>query len=365
MSALFEPCTIGNLQLPNRFLRSATWDATADVSGSATDNSVALYRELAKGEIGLIISGYAFVSEHGKANPGQYGVHTDEMIPGLRRLVDVVHEQDGRIALQIVHSGINSGWFSPQGIPVLAMSHLSDFKHPHREMTTEDIEGIIADFAAGAVRGIEAGFDAIQLHGAHGYLMSQVISPLYNQRTDDWGGTAENRRRFHLEVIRAVRKAIGQDFPLFIKFGIADDRDGGLTLEEGLEATKQMVAAGLDAVEVSAGIGMPIPQATKDDSEPTPFRKRAAAAKQAVSVPIGAVAGIRSLETAQDIVDSGDADMVAMCRPFIREPQLIARWRRGDTKRATCISCNRCMPIVSRGEPLVCGEDLRLQEKAD
>ena len=363
MSALFESCTIGNLQLPNRFLRSATWDATADVSGSVTDNSVALYRELARGEIGLIISGYAFVSGHGKANPGQYGVHTDEMIPGLRRLADIVHEQDGRIALQIVHSGINSGWFSQQGTPVLAMSHLPDFKHPHREMTTEEIEGIISDFAAAAVRGVEAGFDVIQLHGAHSYLMSQVISPLYNQRTDDWGGTPENRRRFHLRVIRAVRQAIGHDFPLFIKFGIMDDQDGGLTLEEGIAATRQMVAAGLDAVEVSTGIGRPIPRAMKNGTEQTPFREHAAAAKQAVSVPVAAVAGIRTMDTARNIIDSGDADMVAMCRPFIREPHLIARWRRGETDAATCISCNRCMPIVARGEPLECGEDRRLRER--
>ena len=363
MSALFESCRIGNLQLSNRFLRSATWDATADVSGSVTDNSVALYRELARGEIGLIISGYAFVSDHGKANPGQYGVHTNEMIPGLRRLADTIHEQDGRIALQIVHSGINSRWFSPQGIPVLAMSHLPDFKHPHREMTTEDIEGIITDFATAAVRGVEAGFDAIQLHGAHSYLMSQVISPLYNQRTDRWGGTPGNRRRFHLEVIRAVRQAIGHDFPLFIKFGITDDQDGGLTLEEGIEAARQMVAAGLDAVEVSTGIGQPIPRATKNDPERTPYREHAAAAKQAISVPVAVVAGIRTLDTARNIIDSGDADMVAMCRPLIREPHLIARWRRGETVASTCISCNRCMPIVARGEPLECGEDRRLREK--
>ena len=361
---LYESCRIGNLELSNRFLRSATWDGTANVSGFVTDNSVALYRELAGGDIGLIISGYAFVSDHGKANPGQYGVHTDDMIPGLRRLADAVHEQGGRIALQIVHSGINSGWFSPQGIPVLAMSRLPNFRHPHREMTPEDIEGIIADFAAAAVRGVEAGFDAIQLHGAHSYLMSQAISPLYNQRTDDWGGTPENRRRFHLEVIRAIRRSIGDDFPLFIKFGIMDDRDGGLTLEEGIEATRQMVAAGLDAVEVSTGIGQPIPQAKSTDPERTPYRERAAAAKRATDVPVAVVAGIRTLDTARDIVVSGDADMVAMCRPFIREPHLVTRWRRGDTDAATCISCNRCMPIVAHGEPLECGEDRRLREEA-
>jgi len=234
----------------------------------------------------------------------------------------------------------------------------------HREMTDEEIEGIMSDFVAAAVRGREAGFDAVQLHGAHGYLMSQIQSTIFNHRTDRWGGSAENRRRFHLEVIRRTRKALGNGFPLMIKFGVQDDMEGGLSLEEGLETARQMVAEGIDAIEVSAGVGQSAQVTKEGEPERWYFRERTAAVKQAVTVPVIAVGGIRSLEMAQGIVDSGDADLISMCRPFIREPGLLTRWQKGDTAPARCISCNRCFPIVSRGEPLECGEERRLREEA-
>ena len=362
---LFQPYRIGKLELKNRFVRSATWDATADVTGAVTDTSAAIYQELGQSGIGLIISGYAFVSpHHGQANPGQYGVHNDDMIPGLRRMVEAAHQGGAKIALQIVHAGINSPYLRGKGITPLAMSKIPEIDRPHREMTGEEIETIIDDFVAAAVRGREADFDAIQLHGAHSYLMSQIMSPLYNQRTDQWGGSPENRRRFHLEVIRKIRKAMEKRFPLMIKFGVQDDREGGLSLDEGLETARQMVVEGIDAIEISVGIGNASPTTKEDDPERWYFPERTAAVKGAVTVPVMAVGGIRSLEMAQSIVDSGDADMVSMCRPFIREPGLIARWQRGDTEPARCISCNQCMGVVMRGEPLECGEERRLRAEA-
>jgi 2,4-dienoyl-CoA reductase-like NADH-dependent reductase (Old Yellow Enzyme family) len=233
----------------------------------------------------------------------------------------------------------------------------------HREMTEEEIDIIISDFVAAAVRAQEAGFDAVQFHGAHGYLMSQFISPLFNHRTDRWGGSAENRRRFHIEVTKKVRQAIGNDFPLMIKFGIQDDREKGLSLDEGVVAAKKMEQQGMDAIEVSAGVGAAIQALKEDEPERIYFRERASTVRKAVNVPIILVGGIRSLEMAQDIMDSGDADMVSMCRPFIREPGLVARWQAGDKRPAKCISCSRCMGVVGRGEPLECGEERRLREK--
>ena len=362
---MFEPCRIGNLEIKNRFVRSATWDATADESGAVTDTSVAFYKRLGEGGIGLIVSGYAFVSTHGQAVHGQYGVYSDDMVRGLSRLARAVHEGGSKVALQIVHAGINSGYLVQEGFTLPAVSIIPGVKRSHREMTNEDIEGIIDGFAEAAVRAGEAGFDAVQLHGAHGYLMSQFISPLYNQRTDRWGGSPENRRSFHTEVVRRVRRAIGPDFPFFIKFGVMDDQEDGLTLEEGIEAAQQMVAAGIDAVEVSAGVGQAVYRTREGEPVTIPFRERAAAVKRAVDVPVILVGGIRSLEIAQDIVESGDADMVSMCRPFIREPHLVSRWQRGETAPATCITCNRCMAIVQRAEPLECGEDRRLQEETN
>lgn len=360
--SLFEPISIGGLELENRTMRSATWDATAEATGAVSDRSLAMYEALGQGGIGLIVSGFAFVSSHGQAVERQYGVHTDDMIPGLRRLAIAAKRGGSKIALQIVHAGINSSWLRNHGQLPLAASTLPVTEKPHREMADAEIEAIADDFKAAAVRGREAGFDAIQLHGAHAYFMSQIISPLYNHRTDRWGGTAENRRLFHLEVVRRIRGAIGPDFPLLIKFGAMDDSEGGLTLSEGIEAVKEMSAAGLDGVEISAGVGQAVPRSPS--TEVTPFRERAAAVRAAVSIPVAVVAGIRSLEVAVDIVSSGDADQVSMCRPFIREPHLVARWQRGDIAPATCISCNRCMLLVRRGQPLECGEDRRLREQA-
>ncbi|MFC2005444.1 NADH:flavin oxidoreductase [Chloroflexota bacterium] len=362
---LFEPYRIGGLELENRFVRSATWDATADSSGVVTDTSVALYRELARGRIGLIVSGYAFVSPLGQANPGQYSAHTDDMVPGLHRMVQVVHEGGGKIALQIVHAGINSPYLSRKGITLQAVSRIEEISTPHREMTGEEIESLINDYVSAALRGKEAGFDALQLHAAHGYGMSQILSSFYNRRSDQWGGNAENRRRFHLEVVRRIRRAIGADFPFMIKFGVKDDVEGGLSLAEGLETAQRMVEEGVDAIEVSAGAGGALLVMKKGKTEErAPFRRRAAAAKQAVTVPVMVVCGIRSLEMAQSIVDSGDADLISMCRPFIREPGLVARWQRGEKDPATCISCSKCLAVTAKGKPLVCVEERRLRKEA-
>lgn len=363
---LFESCSVGTLELRNRFVRSATFDGCGDSSGAVTDVSVELYRVLGQGGLGLIVSAFAFVSSHGQAVPGQYGAHNDDMIPSLRRLVQTAHRGNTKIALQICHGGINSPYLNAVGSTTLAVSTMSEVSTPHREMTGEEIESIIADFVAAAVRGREAGFDAIQLHGAHAYLMSQFLSPVFNHRTDQWGGSAENRRRFHLEAIRKVRQAIGADFPLMIKLGVEEDKEGGLSLSESLETAQQMVSNGIDAIEVSTGsevVTTYAPVKKKDAPEQAYFRERAAALKRAADVPIMVVAGIRSLEMAQDIVDSGDADLISMCRPLIREPDLVARWQRGQTEPAKCISCNKCGNIAQGGEPLECGEERRIREE--
>jgi len=356
---VFEPIKIGKIELPNRIIRSATWDATADASGAVTDESVEMYSVLSRGEIGLIISGYMFVSPHGQANPGQYGIHHDDLIPGLKRMTDAVHAGGSKIAVQIVHSGFNSGYLRNRCIFPLAVSYLPNSRYLHTQMTEEIIESIINDFVAGAARGREAGFDAVQLHGAHGYLISQFLTPIFNKRRDKWGGNSENRRQFPLEVIRRVRNALGDDFPLFIKLGVCDYVEGGIPLEEGVETARQMVESGLDAVEVSAGIGTGAHTTSPEDPENAYFREESAAVKKVVKVPVAEVGGIRTISLANEIIQSGDADIISISRPFIREPDLLTRWKSGDTTPAKCISCNRCFEPVSKGQPLYCLEEAR------
>ncbi len=353
----FSPIGIKGMVLPNRFMRSATHDGTADESGAATEKSLSIYRALGEGDIGLTVSGFAFVSELGQALPGQYGAHSDRMIAGLKQMATAVHSKGGRIALQIVHAGASSPYLMSKAIPCPAPSRIEGRSIPHREMTSDEIEAVIRDFGAAAARAREAGFDAVQLHGAHGYLLSQFLSPLTNRRLDSWGGSLENRCRLHLEVIRQIRLQVGRDFPLLVKLGIMDDDPGGTTLAEGVAAAERMVQAGIDAIEVSAGIGGNFfrraigKEWTPEDEQPY-FRDRTAALKGGVPVSIALVGGIRSLQTARAVLAAGEADIVAMSRAFIREPGLVRRWAAGDHRPARCIVCNQCYRLLSAPELL-------------
>jgi 2,4-dienoyl-CoA reductase-like NADH-dependent reductase (Old Yellow Enzyme family) len=350
MSDLFRPFKIKKLTLDNRFMRSATWDCTAAEDGSVTDRSLGIYREMGKTGVGLIVSGFAFVSWKGKVAKGQYGAHSDLMLSGLEKMAETAHARGAKIALQLVHSGI-AAWETPAP----AVSGISFVRREHYEMTEPEIESIIDDFAAAALRAKNAGFDAVQLHGAHGYLMSQFLTPRMNRRNDCWGGSIENRARFHIEVIKRIRRMTGGDYPLLIKFGIMDDLVDGLTLDDGLQIAKLMEGAGIDGIEVSAGNGSTaIPLSKAREPEDTVFRDRAAALKRAVGVPVMLVGGIRSLAKAEEIVSSGDADLISMCRPFICEPDLINRWRAGDSRPSECISCGRCMPDAKGIPALAC-----------
>ena len=352
---LFAPFKIGELELRNRFMRSATYDGTADDAGAVTQRSLDLYKELANGHIGLIVTGHAYISRLGQAGAGQYGIYDDALIPGLQKLTTAVHQEGGKIAVQIAHAGINSNYLERQGIPALAVSASTEAQRPHKEMSDATIETLISEFVAAAQRAVTAGFDAVQIHGAHGYLMSQFLSPLTNFRKDRWGGSAKKRRTFHHEVVTRVREAIPKGVPLLIKFGVKDDQENGLSIDEGLATARQLAADGIDGIEVSGGIGM-----TSVAKGEAYFRDRAAAVKRVVPVPVMEVAGIRSVTTAQSIVDSGDADMISMSRPFIREPGLILRWEQ-DANDAKCISCSRCFAFTRHGL-LLCGQDHRIPD---
>jgi 2,4-dienoyl-CoA reductase-like NADH-dependent reductase (Old Yellow Enzyme family) len=365
MSRLFDPITIDGVKIRNRFLRSATWDRTATDDGEVTDASVKIIDGLARGGVGLIVTGYAYVTEHGRAAIRQFGISDDRQVKGLRRLVRAAHGHGARIAAQIAHGGISLGLLGRTDRVALAPSKIEEYPISHREMNSAEIDEIVRDFGAAAARAREAGFDAVQLHGAHGYLMSQFLSPRTNRRTDEWGGSPERRRRFHVEVTRSVRRAVGKDYPVWIKLGVQDYGDDGLQLGEGLEALKALIAQGLSAAEISSGFGGSSVRVDKPGDEERPyFRKESAEAKRAVDVPVMLVGGIRSLAMAEDILSGGEADMISMCRPLIREPDLIARWQRGDTAPAKCISCAKCLAAGVRGEPLQCEEERRLREEA-
>jgi 2,4-dienoyl-CoA reductase-like NADH-dependent reductase (Old Yellow Enzyme family) len=350
MGDVFEAIRIGVLSLPNRFIRSATYEGLADDDGRVTNALRALYDELAHGDIGLIIAGYAYVTPNGQGSPRMLGISSDSHIEGLAELVSAVQRHGAKIAAQIVHCGRQTFPGIVDGSPV-APSPVAMRKYGTmpRELTAAEIDVIIDDFARAAVRAREAGFDAVQIHAAHGYLLNQFLAANTNRRTDRYGGDIEGRATALFETYSRIRRAVGTDYPVLIKMNCADFVAGGLQVEESLWVAERLAAMGIDAIEVSGGVAETEQEDGKSIQKGVPVKRPEAyflpyaeKFENAVGAPIIAVGGIRSLETAQEIVQSGKSDLVSMCRPFISEPHLIKRWREGDRSPAHCVSCNRC-----------------------
>jgi 2,4-dienoyl-CoA reductase-like NADH-dependent reductase (Old Yellow Enzyme family) len=347
---LFSPLHIGTLEVPNRLIRSATAERLAtEPMGRATSSLAALYQELARGGVGLIVTGHAFVDPLGKAHPEMLGAHCDQMIPGLSTLAEAVHAQGGKTALQINHAGSRC---QENGTPeILAPSAMPNTQGiMPREMAGPDIQAAIDAFGQAARRAKEAGFDAVQIHGAHGYLISQFLSPATNRRTDAWGGDFDRRLRFLSDVCRAMREQVGDSYPILIKLGIADSPEtvpGGLTRDDGLRIVSRLSALGLDGVEISGGyggsqadynarlgVGTKVPEAY--------FRNWARQAKAATDLPVALVGGLRTRAVMEEVLATGDADLIALCRPLIREPDLPNRLQSGEATASACISGGRC-----------------------
>ena len=359
MPDLFETTTLKGMTLKNRFVRSATWEGMAAEDGSATPQLRELMVKLAQGDIGLIINSYAYVLADGKARIGQLGIYKDEHIEGFRAITDDAHRYGSRIAAQLVHCGVFSD-AEITGSVALGPSHVPDLVDtPHEAMSTGYVEDMVAAFGRAAHRAKEAGFDAVQIHAAHGYLHSQFLSPAFNRRTDAYGGSVENRARVVLETLKAIRAAVGPDFPVFIKMNCRDFLEGGQTLEDSMLVGELLEQAGIDAIELSGGTMIsgnlgPVRPGVKTEEQEAYFRTEAKAFKERLSVPLILVGGIRSLETAERLLNDGYADYFSICRPFVREPDLIKRWAAGDRRKSTCISDSLCRDAAFSGDGIHC-----------
>lgn len=347
-SILFTPVSIGPVVVPNRFVRSATHDYMADDDGAITDRQLNLFSALAEGEVGLIISGHAFVDPCGKASPRQIGIHEDGMVPGLARLAAAVHRFPSRIFVQLAHAGRQTKEKVCGGPPIAPSSVFEPvYKVLPREMTEEQIAKTIDDFVRAGRRAREAGFDGVQVHAAHGYLLSSFLSPHTNRRSDAWGGPLPNRARIISEIIRGIKAAAGADFPVAIKLNSSDLMPGGLDIETAVEAARQFESDGLDAVEVSggtseAGLGSMWPGVRPEEEEGY-FVDSAARVKAAVPIPVFGLGGLRTFRAMEKMVLTGRVDLISMSRPFIREPGLIRKFREGTIRKSECISCNKCL----------------------
>jgi len=386
---LFSTFKIGNVELPNRFVCSATHESMVSKNGEVSDELIKRYEILAKGEVGLSIAGMMFVHASGRSFKSQTGIHDDNMIKGLTRLVDAVHKKGGKIAFQLAHAGRQTTK-DVIGITPLAPSRRGrdpiNFVKP-REMTEDQIFEIIKAFGTAANRAKKAGADGIQIHAAHGYLVSEFLSPYFNVRTDSWGGSDENRFRFLKEVIEEVKSVLPNGFPVLVKLNTND-----FTPEKGITPELAAIYAGwlselcVDGVEVSCGTvnysymnmcrgdvptaelvqGLPWWKKPvgrimikslegKYDFEEGYNIEAARIIKPLLGqTPLFLVGGMRKVADMEKILENNHADFISMSRPFIREPLLVKKIKNGKVDKVSCVSCNRCLAAVANEIPVYC-----------
>ena len=327
LRSIFRPWRLGPLEVPNRLVRSATEEGLSTAEGAPTPRLIDLTAELARGGTGLIVCGSAFISREGRGATNVTGIDRDTLVEPLSRLCAAVHEAGGLLAAQLLHSGSTlrpvmvgekAGPYGPSAVAVDPVCGA-----PVLECTTSQIAGIVDDYASAARRARKAGFDAVQIHAAHGYLINQFLSPARNRRADAYGGELPGRARLLYEVYEAVRGAVGADYPVFVKVSAYDGFPGGVEPAEAVRVATELDARGTDAIEVSAGTPEGARRGGWDHIMPAPFAEGrfldyALLIKAAVACPVVCVEGWRDPGTIAQALRSIDA--VSLCRPFIREP---------------------------------------------
>lgn len=346
MNALLKPTTLGKLSLANHIVRSATYEGMAGPDGEITPALTDLYTNLAASQIGLIITGAAAVLPAGRGLPGMLSLHDDRLLDDYKRLADQVHQQSGKVILQLIFCGTQGfidvpDVYSPAGIP----DKLT--KRAGKAMTPEDIQQLKTAFIAAAQRAITAGFDGVEIHSSAGFLLSQFLTPYYNRRTDEYGGSLENRSRLLREICAGVRQAIGAEPALLVKINCADFIDDGLCFDDSLTVCEQLAALGVDAIEITGGIAAVRDTTSVRTNIASPdqesyFAEYAGKIAAKLPIPIILNGGNRSLAVMEQWANNSKIQFFAMCRPFLAEPDLVQRWLRNDPDKARCISCNKC-----------------------
>ncbi len=346
---LFESINIGSLYLKNRFVRSSTWEDLASESGHMTQELFNVYEELAQGGVALIMTGYAHVTAEEQPNPGMMGIYDDSFIRDFAPLTDMVHQNDCAILLQMAYGGSMSNLNppSPKIWGPSAIKNESTGITP-TAMTKEDIEYIKDSFVKGAIRAQNAGFDAVQVHSAHGYMFSHFLSPEYNVRTDEYGGSIENRARLLIETISKIKSSVS--IPVLVKLNSEDFTSNGLSAEESLTVCEMLETAGIDAIEVSGG-NMSANIVNDNNlgasrrlkkSEGSYFKDYAIKLKNRVNVPVILTGGNRDINLLEELTQKYGVDMFGFSRPLIAEPDLPNLWKEDVAKACKCISCNGC-----------------------
>lgn len=384
---LFLETMISGISVKNRIMRSATHDGLADENGAPSDKLIAKYEHLAKNEIGCIITGYAAVSRNGVSPyPRMMKIYDDSVIDKYKELTDAVHRHNTPVILQIAHCGRQTS-SKAIGVQKVAPSNVLHAFYPDKakELTDDEIYGIIDDFVSASVRAEKAGFDGVQLHGGHGYILHDFLSPYGNRRRNSWGGSLENRCRIVELIIKGIKEKT--KLPVWIKISAEDNRKGGMNINSSVEICKRLEKAGCDAIEVSCGTvqdGMntmrsklmpmdavfkyrepcasfpailnkiALPAANLINpliKQPSPLEnfnvENASVIKKSVSIPVIVVGGIHKVSDMENIIAEEKADFVSMCRPFICEPDLAKKLKNGQ-EEAKCIMCNYCGLVIEK-----------------
>jgi len=389
VSVLFEPTMLGNLQIKNRFVHSATYECMSAENGEVTDQLIRRYRTLAKGDIGLIITGHMYVHPLGRGAKYQTGIHKNDMIPGLRRLTEAVHQEKGKIAFQLSHAGRQTKKALIGQTPLGPSSTGRDptYLVKPKEMTEAQINDTIQAFSRAAIRAVEAGADGVQLHAAHTYLINQFLSPFFNHRKDAWGGSDENQFRFLRRVIEETRNSLPKGFPILVKLNTHDHTPkDGVTPPLAATYAKWLAELEIDGIEVSCGSGVyswaemsrgdiPVDGIVRSlewwkkpvgkiylkrwigkyDLEEGYNLEAAKMIKSVVGkVPVFLVGGMRHTSYMEEIVQNKYADFISMSRPFVREPNIVRKIKEGKTDVASCLSCNKCFAAIANNLPIRC-----------
>ena len=317
MKALFTEFEFKGISLKNRIVMPPLANNLADGQGGVTEELIKHYVERAKGGVAMIVVEHSYVAPSGKSNPKQLGIDNDRLIPGLKSLVEQVQTYNVRIGIQLNHAGATTTE-AVIGCQPLAPSAI---KHPWgkevpRELREEELEDLAEFYVRAALRAKKAGFDFVEIHGAHGYLLNQFYSPLTNQRKDSYGGSRENRLKFPLMVVEKVRAAVGKDYPLLYRLGADDLLKGGLTLDDALYAAPRLAEAGIDLLDISGGLRGYQPR----DPTPPYFTHISSAIKKVVDIPVLVTGGIREPEMANGIIERGEADLVGIGRALLKDP---------------------------------------------
>jgi 2,4-dienoyl-CoA reductase-like NADH-dependent reductase (Old Yellow Enzyme family)/thioredoxin reductase len=355
---LLAPIQIGSVELRNRGVMPSMVTNYCNEDGSVSDRFIAYHEARAKGGVGLIIVEAAYVDRLGKGFTYQIGIDNDQMIPGLKKLTNQVHQHGAKIAIQIYHGGRQANTMvtcaplvAPSAIPCPVMQSMP------KELSVNEIKGLVNKFADAAERAKKAGFDAVEIHGAHGYLLNQFLSPNSNHRTDEYGGSVENRRKFPLEVVDAVRSRVGANFPIIYRITSDEFLPDGLILNDTSEFSKVLVEHGIDAINVSGSTYVAGRSSSGADDILGVYVENAGAIKRAINnaVPVIVANRIKTPQFVNQIIAEGKSDMVATGRALICDADFYKKVQDGsEDEIRTCLSCNHCVSELMNGVPISC-----------